>query len=69
MTPSDFRRIVMEELGYSLNGFSRRMGLSERFVRRLATGEAEIPLSLQMTLRGEKLEPATGEYRDRRRKP
>jgi hypothetical protein len=66
MTPATFRHLVTEVYGYSLVGFSKRMGMTEDMVRKMADGRRDVPEELRMLLEGETLEPAAPEYRDRR---
>ena len=57
MTPDDFRT-HLDRLNYSQAGFARRMGIEESKCRRWARGVYPVPVSIQMLLRGETLEPA-----------
>lgn len=56
MTPAAFRA-HLTRLGYSQAGFARLMKVDERTVRRWGTGETDIPVSVSMLLRGEKVKP------------
>ena len=52
MTPDDFRA-HLTRLGYGATAFARLVGYDSRQVRRWLSGSHEIPLPVQMLLRGE----------------
>lgn len=58
MTPDELRA-HLSRLGYTQAGLARRLNRNVRTVERWAAGVQDVPLEVQMLLRGETLEPTS----------